>query len=116
MEVLVYVNDCLFFGPDQTKIDAMITKLQKEQKLTLTVEKEDAYAFLGVDVKPNKEGGYTMTQEGLIHKVLNTVTMDKCGKRATPSEIAPLGSDGNGKPFKASYGYASIIGMLLSKD
>ena len=60
--VLIYVDDCLFFGPDQKKIDEMIAKLQSNG-LTLTVEKEDAYAFLGVDVKPCANCGNTITQK-----------------------------------------------------
>ena len=81
--------------------------------LSLTVEADDAYAFLGVDVRPNDEGGYTMTQEGLTNKVLRTVGMTESGKKATPDGTSPLGSDGEGKPFNEIWGYASVIGMLL---
>ena len=113
MVVLVYVDDCLLFGPDQGNIDKVIKRLQTEQNLTLTVEKEDAYAFLGVDVKPNAKGGYMMTQEGLTQKILKTVDMMDSNRKATPSGVTPLGSDGNGDPATESWGYASVIGMLL---
>ena len=63
MIVLCYVDDCLFFGPDTSEIDKVIKDLES-QGLSLTEEDDDAYAFLGVDVKPNGHGGYTMTQEG----------------------------------------------------
>ena len=39
MVVLVYVDDCLFFRPDQDNIDKFIKRLKTEQKLKLTVEK-----------------------------------------------------------------------------
>ena len=113
MVILVYVDDCLFFGPDQAKIDEIIRRLENEQNLSLTVEEEDAYAFLGVDVRPNHQGGFTMTQEGLTRKVLKTVGMEDYNRKATPAGTAPLGSDGKGDPFAEKWNYASVIGMLL---
>ncbi len=113
MIVLVYVDDCLFFGPDQDKIDEVIRKLQEVKKLTLTVEKEDAYAFLGVDVKPNGKGGYLMTQAGLIKKVLKTTKLEGCNRKATPANVAPLGTNEDGKPYQEEWNYASVVGMLL---
>ena len=110
--VLIYVDDCLFFGPDQKKIDEMIAKLQSNG-LTLTVEKEDAYAFLGVDVKPRANGGYTMMQEGLTEKVLKTTGMQECNRKATPAGTTPLGTDEEGEPFNEKWNYASVLGMLL---
>ena len=99
-------------GPDQQKIDQVIETLKK-QGLTLTVEDDDAYAFLGVDVNPHADGGYCMSQAGLTEKVLKTVQMEECNRKATPANTAPLGSDKDGKPFNESWGYASVIGMLL---
>ncbi len=69
MVILIYVDDCLFFGPDMKKVNEIIDKLKKVKKPALTVGDDDAYAFLGVDVSPNGKGGYTMTQKGLIKEV-----------------------------------------------
>ena len=69
MIILVYVNDCLFFGPDANKIEKVIAEL-RANKLSLMVESDDAYSFLGVEVKPNEDGGYKLNQKGLIDKVL----------------------------------------------
>ena len=65
MVVLSYVDDCLFFGPDAGEIDKVIQDLKK-QGMGLTVETGSAYAFLGVDVEPNEDGGFKMSQTGLI--------------------------------------------------
>ena len=46
MVILVYVDDCLFFGKNLEEIDAVIEALEKKG-LALT-KKEDVYAFLGV--------------------------------------------------------------------
>ena len=81
--------------------------------MDLTVEKEDAYAFLGVDVKPNDKGGYTMSQSGLAQKIINTMNMKNCNKKATPAGAAPLGADEDKPWFDEDWQYASVIGMLL---
>jgi len=79
----------------------------------LIVEKEDAHALLGVDVKPNGKGSYTMTQEGLIKKVLKTTAMEGSNRKTTPANATPLGIDEHGKLYKEDWNYASVIGMLL---
>ena len=76
--ILCYVDDCLFFGPDYAEIYKVIKELQDDRNLSLTVEDDDAYAFLGVDVKPKEGGGYRMTQEGLINKILNPRFQNTC--------------------------------------
>ncbi len=54
-----------------------------------------------------------MTQKGLIKKVLKTTGMEESNRKNTPAGIAPLGTDGEGKPFEEPWGYASVVGMLL---
>jgi hypothetical protein len=51
MVALSYVDDLLWFGPDLKEIDKVIQEL-KDDKMPLTVEADDAYAFLGVDISP----------------------------------------------------------------
>jgi hypothetical protein len=55
---------CLFFGPDQRKIDEFIKEL-KVSEMALTVE-DNLYTFVGVADKA--AGKVTMTQSGLMKK------------------------------------------------
>jgi hypothetical protein len=111
--ILVYVDDCLFFGPDQGKIDAFIKELQ-DDGFALTIEDDDVYAFLGVAVaQDDKTGEYTLTQTGLIDKILETTGMVDSNRNITPATTTPLGTDAKGDPFKEDWDYASVIGMLL---
>ena len=74
MVILVYVNDCLFFGKSFKEIDIVIEALEKK-RLLLTKE-EDVYAFLGIQVKyDSNKNKYNMNQKGLIEKVFNTCGM-----------------------------------------
>jgi Reverse transcriptase (RNA-dependent DNA polymerase) len=112
MVVLCYVDDCLFFGPDLRKIDGFIEELE-QQGFALTKE-QDVYAFLGIQmVRDRATGKYTLTQEGLIKKVLRIVGMENCNSKKTPAGVTPLGTDAEGAPFSEDWQYASVVGMLL---
>ena len=54
--------------------------------------------FLGIQVDPTSDGGFKLTQTGLIEKVLTTVGMQDCNPAVTPtSSPVPLGPDPQGK-------------------
>ena len=114
MAVLCYVDDCLFFGPDGKRIDKMIKDIE-ESGMPLTIESEDVYHFLGVEVDPDKSTKVIkMTQKGLIAKVLKLTGMEDCNGIACPASPTPLGSDLGGKAFdQKEYEYAQVVGMLM---
>lgn len=108
---LTYVDDCLFFGKDQSKIDEKIRLIQ-EDGLKLTVE-DDIYAFLGVELDRKPDGDVELRQRGLIDKILSTCLMTECNTKATPCNQTPLGSDANGESVTGKFEYASVVGMLM---
>jgi hypothetical protein len=114
--VLCYVDDCLIFSPDQSKIDEFIQEL-RDAKFELTVEGEngnmDVYAFLGVDVKPGEDGTKVLTQKGLTDKLLKYCHMEDCNAKGTPASPTPLSTDANGKMFDEEWEYASAVGMAM---
>jgi len=112
MVILVYVDDCLFFGPDMAEMDKVIAEL-RQAKLALTVE-EDVYPFLGVEIKTNNETSeITLTQTGLIDKVLKVTGLQDSNHKHTPASTVPLGTDANGTSMQESWNYASVVGMLM---
>jgi hypothetical protein len=112
MVVLCYVDNCLFFGPDQRKTDEFIKEL-KDSGMALTVE-EDAYTFLEVKVRTDKATGKaTLTQSGLTKKVLRTTGMQDNSRKHTPAATMPLGTDADGTIFCEEWYYASAVGMLM---
>ena len=94
---LIYVDDVIFFGPEQDKIDEVIKELE-DASLLFTVE-EDVYAFLGFEVNTDKQSvNITLTQGGLTNKVLKKVVMLDNNKKIPPSAIFSLGTDDVGHP------------------
>jgi hypothetical protein len=112
MVALVYVDDVVFFGPDQGKIDKLI-KDMSDDGFNINVE-EDFFHFLGVDIKKDKnKKTFTLIQTGLIDKVIHALNMKDCNGKQTPALKVPLGADLYGDPFTEDWEYASVIGMLL---
>jgi hypothetical protein len=109
--VLTYVDDCLFFGKDKTKIDRKIQNIQASG-LKLTVE-DDIYAFLGVEVIRKENGQVELLQRGLIDKVLFTCGMTNCNTKATPCYQTPLGTNPEGESVTGKFEYASAVGILM---
>ena len=119
MVALSYVDDLLFFGPDLQEIDKVVHEL-KSNGMPLTVEDDDAYAFLGVDIVPMHDisfeasnEGFYMSQTGLIEKILKTVGMEDSKQKRTPASSIPLGTDAKGHAFQGDWDYARVVGMLL---
>jgi len=116
MILITYVDDTLFFGPDIKEIEKVIAELEAAG-YALTREdgdEETVFSFLGVSITPNQATKMvTLTQTGLIDKVLEASGMTDCNIRGSPSTTNGLGTDANGARRKESWNYASIIGMMM---
>ena len=107
---LVYVDDTLLYAKDLKDIDDVIEKL-RERGMTLEVE-DDVNGFLGVEIhKSTKTGVITLTQEGLIKKILELLQIDDLPSVDTPATEC-LGKDPFGDPPQCSFNYATVVGML----
>ena len=107
---LTYVDDCLWFGRDAKQLDDLIKEMQG--RMDLKIESEDVSAFLGIQFK--REGDtISLTQVGLIEKIIKATGMEGCNQAKTPAEHKPLGKDKDGPPMNETWGYASVVGMLL---
>ena len=54
-----------------------------------------------------------MTQTALIDKVLKTAGMEDCNPNQVPAQQETLGQDPEGEPFEESWGYSTVVGMLM---
>ena len=108
--VLVYVDDCLFFGKSGQALDDLIADLKTEFDLT---HEGNVGAFLGIDITTLPDGRFELQQQGLIDKVLTETGMHNAAPVRTPAIATPLGSDPNGESPQESWNYATVIGMLM---
>ena len=109
MIIFLYVDDCGVAAPNQKNIDNFVEWLNKAG-FELTQD-SDFGEYLGI--KFNMNSTITMTQLGLIKKVIEATCMSECNPNHTPAAQVCLGSDVDGPPMKEKWSYPSLVGMLL---
>ena len=96
--IFLWVDDCGVCSPKLDLIDALILRLQKKG---LSLKKEGNFTdYLGINFVRTNNKSITMTQKGLISKVIETTGMKDCNPNWTPATQLALGSDPEGEPMK----------------
>ena len=110
--VVLYVDDCGIAAPEQKYIDEFITALENKG---FALTREGSFSeFLGIKFTENKEAGtITLTQKGLIKKIIAATGMEDCNPNWTPASTTTLGIDPDGELMTDEWSYPSIVGMLL---
>ena len=112
MVAFTYVDDCGIAALTMKEINGFVDWLRK-RGFELTKE-GDFSAYLGINFHHDpKMQTVTMTQPGLIKKILVTTRLEECNPNRAPSAQAGLGTDPNGPPSKEPWSYSSVVGMLL---
>jgi hypothetical protein len=110
--VVLYVDDAGIAAPTPDIIDTFVDELRKRHfKLT----KEGTFSeFLGIKFSRNTEdGAITLTQRGLINKIITATGLEDCNPNWTPASTQALGIDHDSPPMQEPWVYPSIVGMLL---
>ena len=70
--------------------------------------------FLGIKfVRDSDANTITLTQKGLIQKIIDTTGMQDCNPNWVPTSMTALGIDPDGSLMNESWSYPSVVGMLL---
>jgi hypothetical protein len=110
--IVLYVDDAGIAAPETRYIDDFIKELERRHfKLT----REGTFSeFLGIKFTEDKVAGtITLTQKGLINKVIKAAGLEDCNPNWTPASTQALGIDPDGPPMSETWSYPSIVGMLL---
>ena len=112
MIIFLYVDDCRVAAPNQKDINDFVEWLNKAG-FELTQD-GDFGEYLGIKFNVNSQDNtITMTQPGLIQKVIEAAGMSEWNPNHTPVAQVCLGSDEDGPPMKEKWSYPSLVGMLL---
>lgn len=80
--VLIYVDDLLIFGSNESEVTNLKTMLNKEFKMK---DLGQISEFLGIHVKQNLENGITtLSQRNYLENVLKRFNMENCKPMLTP--------------------------------
>jgi hypothetical protein len=101
----------LIFAKSQDVIDKLVSDL-REVGASLTVE-DNVAGFLGVDISRQDNGDITMTQTGLIERIVEALGLTHGNVKETPAAQGTLPKNEDGPPCNGTFNYASVIGMLL---
>ena len=110
--VVVYVDDLGIAYANANDLEGLFKKLEGR---SLAFTREGSFTdFLGIKfTRDIKTGTLTLTQKGLINKILEAAQMTDCKPNWTPAPLSALGIDPDGTPMSETWSYRSIIGMLL---
>jgi hypothetical protein len=112
MIIILYVDDAGIAYKDEKCVDDFLERL-KTNGFDLT--KEGSFSeYLGIQYEEDKAtGDITMTQQGLIKKIIAATGMESCNPNHTPATKHALSKDPEGEPMNDPWSYRSVVGMLL---
>ena len=110
--IVIYVDDVGIAYANESDLEKLLQNLTKRG---LEFTKEGTFTdFLGIKfVKDPKNNTVTLTQRGLIQKIIATTGMNDCNPNWTPATQTALGIDPDGEPMQETWSYPSIVGMML---
>ena len=110
--VLNYCDDQIWLSPDNALIEKYVKKLQRIGYDLILEDQGDIFGFLGINFKQDNDV-ITLSQTGLIKKVIHYTGMQGASSKSSPAAPEPLGSDPDGDPFDEEWSYPAAVGMLL---
>ena len=111
---LVYINDCITFGPDSPSIDTVVADLQACSHRFTIDDQRDIGDFLGIQVKRFPNGSIQLTQPQLIDAIIKDLHLQSgSNTKKTPAvPNNPLHKDTDGPDMTPEFHYRTVIGKL----
>jgi hypothetical protein len=108
---LVYVDDGIFVGNDDTKLQEIIKEIQQ---LGLNIEDQGHPAdYVGVSIKKLKDGAYEFTQRALIDSIIQDVGLTDSKTKPVPAKVSLQLHAFKDQPiFDLDFNYRSVVGKL----
>ena len=112
--ILVYIDDCIVFGPNAQAIDQVVTDLWScPQQFTVDYQ-GDVGDFLGIQIKRQADGSVHLSQPQLIDSIIKDLHLQPgSNPKKTPAATSTLlHKDTNGLDMQPEFHYRSVIGKL----
>jgi len=108
---IVYVDDGIFVGPDESKLSNIVTELRN---IGLDIEDQGHPAdYVGVNIKQNKSGTIEFHQRALIDSIINDSGLNDAKVKPVPAKVSlQLHAFRDEPPFALDFNYRSIVGKL----
>ncbi len=108
---IVYVDNGIFLGPDDVKLQAAICEIQEAG---LNIEDQGHQAnYVGLNIKKMKDGSYEFTQQALVDSIIQDVGLINAKTKPVPEKVAQLLHAHKDAPsFDLNFNYRSVVGKL----
>ena len=111
---LVYIDDCIIFGPNGRSIDAVVTDLRACSHCFTIDDQGDIGDFLGIQVQKFHDGTIQLTQLQLINSIIKNLHLQS-GPNTKKTPVIPnnlLHKDTDGPDMTPEFHYCSVIGKI----
>ena len=111
---LVYIDDCIVFGPSGQSIDQVVQDLRACSRQFTVDDQGDVGDFLGIQVQKQDDGSILLSQPQLIDSILKDLHLQsRSNSKKTPSvTTSQLHKDSDGPEMTPDFHYRSVIGKL----
>ena len=111
---LVYIDDCIVFGPTNDSIEQVVTDLRASSRQFTVDDQGDVGDFLGIQVQKQEDGSILLTQPQLIDSIIKDLHLQSgSNRKKTPSVTTSLlHKDTDGPEMTPDFHYRSVIGKL----
>ena len=109
---LVYIDDCLIFGPTGHSIDSVVADLHACSHRFTADDQGDIRDFLGIQVQKLSDGTIQLSQPQLIDSIIKDLRLQS-GFNTKKTPAVPtnlLHKDTNGTDMTPEFHYRSVIG------
>ena len=112
--ILVYIDNCIVFGPGSQTIDQVIEDLRACSCHFTVDDQGDVGDFLGIQVQNQEEGSIMLMQPQLIDSILKDLHLQNGSntKKMPPVTTSLLHKDTDGPEMTPDFHYHSVIGKL----
>ena len=109
---LVYIDDCIVFGPNDKAIDEVITDLRNNTQIFTLDDQGDVGDFLGIQIQKQDDGSIVLTRPQLIDSIIHDLHLQSgSNPKNTPSITNKLlHKDAKGSDMTPEFHYPSVIG------
>ena len=111
---LVYIDDCIVFGPSDKAIDEVVIDLRNSTQNFTIDDQGDVGDFLGIQIQKRDDGSIVLTQPHLIDSIIQDLHVQSgSNPKSTPSITTKLlHKDADGTEMTPDFHYRSVIGKL----
>ena len=111
---LVYIDDCIVFGPNDTAIDEVVADLRKSTQNFTIDDQGEVGDFLGIQIQKLADGSIVLTQPHLIDSIIQDLHLQNGSNTKTTPAITSkvLHKDTDGTNITPEFRYRSVIGKF----